>query len=244
MDHLGLLVSTLAATTVVAKIWSVGHGSEPAVAALVSSGNALESVLGALIAGLPALGVVPILIASVPLAEAIREGDTLRGPVLAVVFSLAVAFAFAPLKWLILGAGWLAFFTLFNVCLVGSRALWARHIDRPLPFLLRPSSYPQDVPPIFAIAFVAAFAWIAVSVSDRPWMPLEKLETKAGNVVTGYVIDQSDWLTVLGERDRSVIRLEAAAVSSREVCASDGEEDRSALARLIWYDAPQYAGCP
>ena len=169
-NHLPLVLSTLAATTVVAKMWTVAHGGLTGIAALVASGG-LTSLLGALLAGLPAIGTACMLAAGVFLPEAIREGDDLRGPIVGTLAALSIGFVLAPVFWFLLGLGLFVVTTSGSFLIVGARRQWTRSSTRKLPFMLRESVHKQRVPTVATLALIAMLGWIAAATSDRPWLP-------------------------------------------------------------------------
>jgi hypothetical protein len=241
-DHLGLLLSTIVATTIIAKIWSVAHGGMPTVTAIVASG-ALTSLLGALLSGLPLLGGVPLVFAASMLAEAIREGDNWRGPAVATAVALVVAAVLAPVAWLSFGLALLVGTCALSLLMIGLRRAWTARFRRKLPFPLKKSEFPQDMHPAVLLALLAVFAWVAVASSDRPWMPLENVSTKNGTL-TGFVIDDGGSSTlILKDSDRSVLRIPTDEVTSRVICTKDDTDERSLVGQLAWQNFPQYPLC-
>lgn len=254
-EHLGLMLSTLAAATIVVKIWSVAHGGMPAITAIVGSGSGLSSVLGALLAGLPVLGTVPLLFTSSTLGEAIREGDNLRGPVIAAVVSLALALILAPVAWLVivvvLGVGQIV----FSVLVVLQRRRHKKHGRKPSWFVAG-SDLPRNDSPVLLLMLLACLAWLAVVVSDTPWLPAEDIATVHDGIITGYVLDADGGTTlVLTARDRTVTRIPNDEVKERIVCAhkstffglsptrDTATDDRSLLSVWLWQDAAEYPSC-
>jgi hypothetical protein len=240
-DHLALGISTLAATTIVAKVWTVAHGGPAGIAALVSAGG-LTSLLGALLAGLPAIGTVCLVAVGALLPEAIREGDAVRGPILGTAVGLLIGFALAPERWFFLGLTWLVVMTVLSFILVGARERWTQRSDRRLPFMLRKSEVPQNSHPFVSLALIALVGWAAVAASDRPWLPPEDVATKSGTI-TGYVLDDSSDILLMQDSDRSVIRIPADEISKRTICTTDERSPRSLLSRIFWSDASNYPDC-
>jgi hypothetical protein len=240
-DHLALVLSVLAATTIVAKVWTVAHGGLAGIAALVSSGG-LTSLIGALLAGLPAIGTVCLVAVGALLPEAIREGDALRGPIVGTAVALLVGFALAPERWLYLALVWLGVMTLLSFGLIGARHLWTQHSTRRLPFMLRKSERPQDSHPLISLSLLVLFGWAAVAASDRPWLPPEDVATASGTI-TGYVLDDSSGLLLMRDSDRSVIRIPEDEVSRRTICTTDERSSRSLLSRIFWRDDFDYPDC-
>lgn len=241
-DHLALVLSTLAATTIVAKIWTVAHGGLGGIAALVSSGG-LTSLVGALLAGLPAIGTACVLAVGVLLPEAIREGDALPGPIVGTVVALLIGFALAPQRWFLLGLSWFISMTLLSFVLLGARHLWTKRWSRRLPFMLRKSELPHNSHPVVSLALIALLGWAAVAASDRPWLPPEDVSTTQSGTITGYVLDDSSGLLLLKDSDRSVIRIPEDEVSKRTICSTDARSARSLLSRIFWSEDSDYPPC-
>jgi hypothetical protein len=241
-DHLGLLLSAIVATTIIAKIWSVAHGGMPTIMAIVASG-ALTSLLGALLSGLPLLGGFPLLIAGSMLAEAIREGDNWRGPAIATGVALVVAVVLAPVAWLIWGLRVGAATCVMSLVWIGLRRVLTAKLGR-TPRLLRESPFPQNVSPALALALLAVVAWAVVASSDRPWMPVENVSTMKNGTLTGFVIDDGGSSTlILKDSDRSVIRIPTDQVTNRVICTQDDDDERSLVGQLAWQNSPQYPLC-
>lgn len=242
-DHVALVLSALAAITVIAKIWSVAHGGMPAVAAIVSAGD-VTSLLGAFLAGLPLVGIVPLFVSGVLLPEAIREGDQTRGIVIATALAIITGFVLAPVSWFIAGCGWLGGMCGLSGLHILLRKAWVRFFRSDPPMLLEQSTLRRADHPLLALAFLTAFAWLAVASSDSPWMPAEDLHTVGGKTLTAYVLDESgDSLLVLNSEDRSVERLAASDVNERIVCERTDSDHRSALSRLVWPRSATYPPC-
>jgi hypothetical protein len=241
-DHLALVLSILTATTVLAKVWTVAHGGLPTMAALVSSGG-LTSLLGALLAGIPAIGTACVFAVGLALPEAIREGDALRGPIIGTVVSLLLGFALAPQRWFVSGVAWVVTMCLLSFVLVGARALWTQRSSRRLPFMLRKSEMPRSTHPIVELALVALVGWAAVAASDRPWLPPEDVRTTTDGTLTGYVLDDSSGILLLRDSDRSVIRIATDNISERTVCTTDARSPRSLLSRVFWSGDSDYPAC-
>lgn len=242
IDHIALLLSALAAITIVAKIWTVAHGGAPTIAAIVSSGG-LTSLMGALVAGLPAIGILCVISVAMLLPEAIREGDKLLGPLIGTVVALLIGFALAPRHWFVIGVVVLLGATVLSYALVGFRVLWGRRIEKPLPFILSKSKLPQDVGPLASLSLLGLVAWVAVAASDRPWLPAEDISTATAGVITGHVLTDSKGLVVLRDSDRSVVRLGEDEVREREICDVDSQPQRSLLSSVFWSEDPDYPSC-
>ena len=241
-DHLALVLSTLAATTVVAKIWTVTHGGLAGIAALVSSGG-LTSLVGALLAGLPAVGTACMLAAVVFVPEAIREGDDLRGPIVGTLASLSIGFALAPVLWFLVGLALFVVTTVTSLLIVGARRYWTQSSTRQLPFMLRKSVMPQHVPPVATLALIAMFGWVAVATSDRPWLPPEDVTTTQSETITGYVLDDSSGLLLMKESDRSILRLPEDEVLQRTICRTDARSAQSLMSKVVWSVDIAYPKC-
>lgn len=241
-DHLTVALSTLAAVTVVAKMWTVAHGGLTGIAALVSSGG-LTTLLGALLAGLPAVGVACLLAATVFVPEAIREGDELRGPIIGTVAAVIIGFVLAPVLWFVVGIGLFVVSTAASLGTVAARRSWTRKSSRPLPFVLRKSEYPQRVPPVATLVLIAILGWLAVATSDRPWLPSEDVTTTTSGTITGYVLEDASGILMMRDSDRTILRIPDDEVSKRAVCSVGTRSDRSLMAEIFWRDGFAYPKC-
>lgn len=241
-DHLPLVLSTLAATTVVAKMWTVAHGGLTGIAALVASGG-LTSLLGALLAGLPAIGTACMLAAGVFLPEAIREGDDLRGPIVGTLAALSIGFVLAPAFWFGIGLGLFVVTTIGSFLIVGVRRQWMRRSTRRLPSILRESEHKQRVPTVASLVLIAMLGWVAVATSDRPWLPPEDVTATGYGTITGYVLDDSYGLLLLTESDRAVIRIPEDEVSTRIVCSTATRSAQSLMSKIFWPEDIPYPSC-
>jgi hypothetical protein len=239
--HSASVLSVLAATTILAKVWAVAHGNAVAISALVSTGG-LTSLLGALLAGLPAIGTACMLVVGALLPEAIREGDDLRGPITGTIVALLVGLALATERWFYLGLVWLFGMTVSSFAIIALRRAWRRTSARPLPFMLRKSEYPQNAHPVVAVGLLLIIGWCAAAVSDRHWLPPEEVATSAG-VVTGYVLDDSDGLLLMKDSNRSIVRIPRSNVVRRAVCITDASSPTSLLSRVLWGSGHSYPPC-
>lgn len=223
-------------------MWTVTHGGLTGIAALVSSGG-LTSLLGALLAGLPAIGTACTLAAGVFLPEAIREGDDLRGPIMGTLAALSIGFLLAPMFWFILGVGLFVVTTSGSYLVLGARRQWMQRLTGKLPFILRASEHKQRVPTVATLALIAMLGWIAVATSDRPWLPPEDVTTTEYGILTGYVLDDSSGLLLLKESDRAVLRIPEDEVSKRTVCSTDSRSAQSLMSKIFWPDEIAYPTC-
>lgn len=242
-EHLGVLVSLLTAATVIAKVWSVAHGDPASIASLISASGALTSVIGALMAGLPAMGVAPLVIMAVVLPESIREGDALRGPLIGAIAACVVAAAVAPTPSVLLAVAFLVGMSVISGLVVAGRWTWGRVTPREAPFLLRGSSTRRSIGIGVTLALLAGVAWVAGAASDKPWLPAEDISTSDGDTFTGYVLDEDNGsIVVMRDDDRSVVRISIDRVSGRVMCRPEERDQRSLASRLIWAQ-PDYPPC-
>lgn len=242
-DHAGLVISLVAAFTIVAKIWTVAHGDPSTVVSLVSNSGAVTSVLGATVAGLPVIGAVPLLLVTGLLPEAIREGDQKKGPIVGTGVAVLVGFATAPSVLFALFSFWLVSTLLVSLTALGVRKRWGKRSPRWVRWILGGSDFPQALSAIVILAVLAISAWAVTLAYDRPWFPPEDI-TVEGETRTGFVVDEGDdVLTVLWNSDRSVERISADSVDSRTLCRLRSNlAGRSMLSRLIW-DEAHYPTC-
>lgn len=242
-DHVALLVSLLAALTVVAKVWTVSHGEIATVVSMLSEAGTLTSVLGALTAGLPAMAAAPLFIVTAILPEAIREGDSLKGPLVGATAALLVAGALAPTGAVVIAGVLLLGPTAISSMIVAFRAIWHRATQKALWSWLEKSSNPHQNRLSALLIFLVVAAWGVGIANDRPWLPVEDITTGDGRTVTGYLLASDDLhLVVLLKADRSVVRIPEGDVTDQTICRLDDNDQRSLLSRLLW-DRPDYPGC-
>jgi hypothetical protein len=242
LQHAGLAVSIATTSVILVKIWAVAHGDPQGMAALVSAGG-LASIVGALVAGVPAIGMACILAMGVFLPEAIREGDRLRGPLVGTFAAILLGFATAPWHWFLLGSAFLVGTTALSFLMIAARRRWERTKARQPPFVLRKSEFQQDLHPLAALGLLATLGLIATACSDTPWLPSEDISTSEEGTITGYVLDQTSGFVVLKDSDRSVVYLHGDDVKTRSVCATSDRSTRSALGTIAWRDGPEYRSC-
>jgi len=89
--------------------------------------------------------------------------------------------------------------------------------------LKRPSTRRIRTPPagltIFTLGLVLGYLLIWQALWLAPvWLPAESVHTKTGKII-GYVLsDSGDWVSVLTEEDRLVVRMKANTIESRTIC--------------------------
>jgi hypothetical protein len=85
---------------------------------------------------------------------------------------------------------------------------------------------------------------IFATLSDRPWLPAERITTASEQVIVGYVLSESlVWTTILSDRDRKVTRVRNADVKGRVICATSEDRTDSLLAIILQGREPNYARC-
>jgi hypothetical protein len=55
-------------------------------------------------------------------------------------------------------------------------------------------------------------------LSSSPWIPAERVRISNGASLTGYVVAEGSWMTILTERDRKIVMLRPEEVTGRAVC--------------------------
>lgn len=243
-EHLGLALSLLVGLAVTVKLFVVAHGDAVTVSTIVAS-QGLTGLLGsALVVGLPLFCIVFLWACLISLMEAVREGDSVRGP--AIGFSIAVILGIAVVPV----AAFAALLGLGIVYLLMSLAVraWRTHrvrAGRPLNWWLK--NIPRNDSLRGFIALAALLGAAAVVFSDTPWMPREAIRTVGGAREVGYVLGEGDVsVTLLRQTDRRVLRLPTGSVAEREICRAVGPTDlarRSLLATLVWGRDNSYPSC-
>jgi hypothetical protein len=92
--------------------------------------------------------------------------------------------------------------------------------------------------------YVLALLFFAIS-SSRPWVSPERITTSHAGVIIGYVIDPGgDWMTILAESDRTIVRVKSSRISRRELCSVRSSVPPRTLAMIVRkVDRPHYPKC-
>ncbi len=236
-EHLALVASAVAAATIFAKVWSVSHGDVDTIRAIVAT-RGLGGLLGAaLLVGLPTLSYFPAFFAALQLNEAIREREELAGPIIALVLTLALTFAFAPAQVLALaGMGAVVMVGLAVISKYLAQALQhsTNRLSRVIVRALGRGNNPQHRSIALSVAATVVVTWLLVSFSGVPWLPPERIKTESSTIV-GYVLsDGAQWTSVLTEYDRRVLLVRTEDIASRTPCRLNRRDDRSLMARAFW----------
>lgn len=103
----------------------------------------------------------------------------------------------------------------------------------------------------FSVLFV--YVLLALLLNDDVWLPAERIDLMDSGRVVGYVIsDQSEWVTILRESDRSLLRVSSSLVSDRQVCelprggrlTLPGANNPSPVEALLRATPPSLPDCP
>lgn len=244
-EHLALALSLLLGIAVTLKLFVVAHGDPVTLSSLVAAQGLSGVFASAFLVGMPLFSLVLCWASVVGLMEAVREGDTLKGPGIGTAFATILGLLFVPMLAFLALLGWAALYLLTSLLTRMWRAKRVRQ-GRSLNWWLR--SRPRDEPLRLFLVFALVVGAGAVVISDTPWMPRERVVLSNGSgEEVGFVLSEGD-LTVsfLRDADRRVLQIPAAQVSAREVCRSTGVVDlarRSLLARAIWGTDIAYREC-
>lgn len=237
---LGVVIPAVAFATIVLKILVVAHFDPQSIAAILGAqrtGNVLAAVLVTSSHNL----VWVAQLWSVPLfSEALRERDTLLVPTLALLISLLLVALLAPRAHFVLAVSYLLLY------LVGGLPFMAWDFVRGKKSSSKPAAATASRSRQAAVwlAFGVAAVLISVLTSDRPWLPSERVKVEGTGELVGYVIsEESGWITLLRDSDRSVLRLPADRVTHRQLCRGNQRDDRPLIATLVKLKRPQYQSC-
>lgn len=82
------------------------------------------------------------------------------------------------------------------------------------------------------------------SLLRRPWLPAEVVHLPKRETIVGYVVeDDGEWITLVRELDRSVLKIPTSDVLDREICRLD-PRPRFPLFTLATVERPHLARCP
>ncbi len=242
-EHPGLAVSALSLLTVVAKLWAVSHGDMRTIASLLTAQGPVNVAIAALVAGVPTVGWVVLAWAGIHLAEAVREGDKLREPLITLAVSLVVALVVSPVSVVLLVLYALGVLVVLSGAVLLMRRLFKWRGWR-LPPFLRGSPSP-GLAIRWGLLLVVVVAWLAVAFSTAPWLPAERIDTATREgTIAGYVLTEDErWTLVMREADRSVVLIPTPMVNRRQVCRLSDADDRSLPVQLLWDEEVEYPSC-
>ena len=136
---------------------------------------------------------------------------------------------------------------------VGAAAVVAlawRVVDAAIRRLPYPKTGPRLRTRVGRLALVAATSACSAMtvwafVDEVPWVAAEHLETTDGPIV-GYVVNTGDWITVLTEERRTIVRLRDTDIKTRQVCDLDQRASLRTLPQVLSAEggAGRYPPCP
>lgn len=231
-EHAGLWLSGLVLLLTAIKLFAFSHGQPETVAAVLRETGATGLFGAVFVVLLPTAATYFLFVAAIDLAEATREQDRLRGPIVIAVVSGLAAFVVAPAFRFLSILGFMAFALVYSVVAVAWRR-WGTTHDQWVPWLFRSSGPPKARTVGFLFVFAVPIILGAVAFTDAAWLPKERLSVMGRTPVFAYVLaDQGPYWSVVDARSRRVLVLRADAVSGRAVCADS--EKRSLLAKALW----------
>lgn len=239
-NHLGLLSGSILVFAVALKLAVVSHGDVNSLAALLGSSSAGDLALATVAIGLPVVVWVPFYAAASHLARSIRIGDSVGGPLVALSAIAVLACFVSPVSHVLAVVKILGLMVAVAGLVVLFEAWRVRRGHPPRP---RPDGFDSTIGasalPVLAILIVAIF------ISDRPWLPSERLSFKGQEPVAGYVLSEDDqWTTVMHDDTRVVVRHPTPALTERTICALDGaRSSQPPLALLLGWEPGTYPPC-
>lgn len=228
------MLPAIATGAMILKLTVVAHGNPSTIREILVTQGAGGWFTLALVALMPSVVGFLLFLQSAQLAEAIREGEALRGSVVALAIVLAVALVFAPATVLAaIGAIGLA-----NVAL---GYLWGRRLKKRGKQLSVPTYHWKG-----HLLALAVLATLVTSLSPQPWMNPEKVGLSGGSTITAYVLDVTATGTkVMMADDRSVRIVTNPEIVERVICVEPGwwGSGRSVLALALWHSSPTPPQC-
>jgi len=99
---------------------------------------------------------------------------------------------------------------------------------------------------ILATLVLMGTTLVGDAVRSRPWLPPEVLSVANGPKVLGYVLsDSGNWVKVLNESDRSIVRIAQTEVTERRTCRIGRARRETTLWEIVTHKAPspKYPEC-
>lgn len=232
-DHVAIWLSGLVLLLTAVKLYAFSHGQPETVAAVLRTSGVGGLLAAMFIVLLPSATVLFLSVAAIDLAEATREEDRLRGPIVATVVSGLAALVFAPEPLLVQVLTLLGVMLIYSVVAIVWRRIAAKR-GRQAPWLLRKSGDRESRKSAALLLVLAVpVMLIAVAFTDTAWLPKELVSTKDGRSVTGYVLaDGSSYWSIAEAESRQVLLVPAESVSTRVICSDP--DRRSLLADILW----------
>src|SRR5690349_13405781 len=142
-EHLGLALSLLLGAAVTLKLFVVAHGDPVTVSAVVAS-QGLSGIFGsAFVVGMPLFCIVILWVFVNSFTEAVREGDSVKGPGLGAAVATILGLVFIPVLAFVALLGWAILYLLTGLATRAWRAKRVRD-GRELNWWLR--NRPRDEP--------------------------------------------------------------------------------------------------
>lgn len=236
VDHLGLMAAAVGLLTVIIKLVAVSHGDPVTIGAIIKAQGSADIVVASIVAGAANLFFIAIVFVVPNWGEAVRERDPLTVPTVNLVIGLSIVAVLAPARYLPLVALYLAYFAVTS-------SIWAwrdRRRGRPRSAIRRAGARSY----LITLGMGAVLMWVAIAASARMWLPPERFQLRGGDELVGYALaEDSQSVTVLAERDRSVRRVASASVSERSYCRLGDDDPRTLLNLALGHDEPEYQSC-
>ncbi len=225
VQHLSLALTLMFFLFVSLKLFVIAHGSYSTALALLTSVGAAEVILAVAVSQLP-LTMMALILSVDVFWTANGEPRKTRRHRLAT--GLAVV--------LVVGGFFLTPFEIIGF--VAYLGIAGFSVSRDVPRETRRADAR-----IISVTFVLIAGFLMIR-SDGPWLPQERIETRAESY-DGFVLQADDqFMTLLLEEDRTVFRIDSTSVTSRRICSSYSREDVESLAgRLLGWERPEYDEC-
>ena len=219
-NNVAWVTSLALAGFVVFRVERVSHGNPSTASALVHS-TGVPSLALAIIAH--DAGIISFLVA-VLAADAATELTVAPAnrQFFRVLFGLLAGIALVLAPW------YLAILLILEALLVFTREATIRTLN------LRSRDRRSSAATLILVAFaVRSLVFVGV---DKPWLPPEKFSTTSAptSPVVGYALDESnEWLTILVEKSRQVVRIHTKDISERTLCKVPKSGPELTLAELV-----------
>jgi hypothetical protein len=247
-DHPAITIALLSAALIAARLLSISRFDVSTAATILEVSGVATAVAGTALTLLP----FAIALATAVLAVMVFVDDRL---IAIAPFLVRLLFALAVGATLFLTALPLALVTLIVVVVIALIGRFARRSDPEVRIAAVVAS--SRLLRIQATVLVVAVA-LAPIILQRPWLPVQAVTFKDGDVTVGYVLgDSAGQLVLMSDIDRTIQFIDPLTIEKRSICsgpAAGGGITRRAprielrgslLGALLWGDqTPHYPSCP
>lgn len=187
----------------------------PTAVGITKAGGLSTVIVGTVVSCLPQL-----MIAAIAMIVAFGPNTTRLNMVVLILLGLEVLIT--PLFWATLYGAFVAAIKLLN------RAI-DRDLDSQSRQPLRPFAPTSLLRRYGKVVFIG-FPVFILLVRPEFWLPPEELSRSGDEPVVGYVLDDTaGWITVLTDKERTLVRLKSDTIEGRRVCSLPSSVDNLGL---------------